>query len=183
MHRPATLSPSTATDSFITTTDHWHSWKHAKEHTTAGISGLHFGMFKAQIHDPDLSMYDGVRCSIPYQHGLYCDHWLKGVDVMLLQATGNTCSDKLCTILLMEADFNMNNKKLSCNGMQLAESHACIAPEQAGGCNRHTSSESLPNSHLIYNDSRFQRKAMAICSNNAKGCFNRIVHSIAYLCL
>jgi hypothetical protein len=32
-------------------------------------------------------------------------------------------------------------------------------------------------------DSRFQRKAMAICSDDAKGCFDQIVHSVAYLCL
>ena len=32
---------------------------------------------------------------------------------MLLKASGNTQSDKLRTILLMEADFNMNNKKLT----------------------------------------------------------------------
>ena len=70
MHHPDTLSPDTTTDSFIETTDHWDSWKWAKEYTTAGLSGLRFGMFKAQIKDPDLAMYNAVRQSIPYQHGM-----------------------------------------------------------------------------------------------------------------
>ena len=65
---------------------------------------------------------------------------------MLLKASGDTCSDKLRTILLMEADFNMNNKKLSCKGMRNAEHLGCIAPEQAGGRNRHTANESSLNS-------------------------------------
>ena len=102
---------------------------------------------------------------------------------MLLKASGNTQSDKLRTILLMEADFNMNNKKLSREGMQLAEALKCIAPEQAGGRNQHTADKSALNSRLIFDDSRFRCKAMAICLNDAKGCFNRIVHAVAYLCL
>ena len=40
---------------------------------------------------------------------------------------------KLWTILLLEADFNMNNKKLSRKGMWAAERYGCVAPEQAGG--------------------------------------------------
>ena len=74
---------------------------------------------------------------------------------MLLKASGNTCSDKLCTILLMEADFKMNNKKLSCEGMHNAEHFGCIAPEQAGGHNTHTANESSLNFCLIFDDSRF----------------------------
>ena len=78
-------------------------------------------MYKAQIRNPDLALYDAAHHSIPYHNGFSYDRWLRGVKVMLLKASGNTRSDKLCTILLMEADFNMNNKKLSCEGMQLAE--------------------------------------------------------------
>ena len=99
--------------SHIDLLNHCASWKHAKEYTTAGISGVHFGMYKAQIRDPDLALYDAAHRSIPYHNGFYYDRWLRGVDVMLLKASGNTRSDKLRTILLMEADFNMNNKKLS----------------------------------------------------------------------
>ena len=55
------------------------------------------------------------------------------MDVVLLKALGDTRSDKLRTILLTEADFSMNNKKLSHEGMRNAEHLGCIAPEQAGG--------------------------------------------------
>ena len=105
------------------------------------------------------------------------------MDVILLKASGNTRSDKLQTILLMEADFNMNNKKLSQEGMHLAKASNCIAPEQAGGHNRHTANGSSLNSRLTFDNLQFHRKAMAICSNDAKGCFDCIVHAVAYLCL
>jgi hypothetical protein len=83
----------------------------------------------------------------------------------------------------MEADFNMNNKKLSREGMWKAETNNCIAPEQAGGRRCHRANETSLNSTLVCDDSQFCRKAMAICSNDAKGCFDRIVHLVANICL
>ena len=72
---------------------------------------------------------------------------------MLLKSSGNTQSDKLCTILLIEADFNMNNKKLSHEGMYLAKKYKLIAPEQAGGHHNHKANETVLNSCLIHDNS------------------------------
>ena len=72
---------------------------------------------------------------------------------MLLKSSGNTQSDKLCTILLIEADFNMNNKQLSREGMYLAETYNLIAPEQAAGQRDHKANETVLNSCLIHDDS------------------------------
>ena len=78
-----------------------NSWKKAKEYTTAGISGLHFGMYKAQAHDPDLTQYNATHRLITFCSGILYDCWLKGVvNVMLLKSSGNTRSDKLHTIAL-----------------------------------------------------------------------------------
>ena len=152
-------------------------------HRAAGAEPAHhldlLARLQELLRDPNLALYDAAHRSIPYHNGIYYNRWLKGIDVMLLKASGDTRSDKLRTILLMEADYNMNNKELSCKGMRLAKQANCIAPEQAGGRNRHTANESALNSRLIFDDSRSRRKAMAICSNNANGCFDRIVHSVA----
>jgi hypothetical protein len=59
----------------------------------------------------------------------------------------------------------------------------CLAMEQGGGRRHYSSSEICLNSILICDDSRFKRKAMAICSNDAKGCFDRMVHSVTYICM
>ena len=80
---------------FVDITDHINSWNHAKEYTMAGMSGIHVGMYKAQIRHPDLALYDAALWLIPYNNGLFYDQWHKGVDVMLLKASGNTHSDKL----------------------------------------------------------------------------------------
>jgi hypothetical protein len=184
MGYPVGMDSTTCISDSITTEDHVLSWKRAKEYTSAGISGLHFGMFKAQATDPDLAEFDASRRSLMYNTGNIYPRWNDGIDVMLLKATGDTRAHKLRTILLLEADFNMNNKHLSRLGMWQAEKfNGCLAPEQCGGRRDHRSNETCLNSVLICDDSRFRRKTMAICSNDAKGCFDRMVHSVTYICM
>ena len=45
-----------------------------------------------------------------YTTGFAYKRWKRGVDVQLLKEDDNYNPLKLCTILLLEADFNMNNK-------------------------------------------------------------------------
>ena len=153
MKRPEALPEDVAGTSHISTLDHQQSWKRAKEFTTAGKSGLHFGMFKAQAMDDDLASFDASRRNVPYMTGTFLPRWTTGVDVMLLKASGDRHAHKLRTILLLEADFNMNNKKLSCDGMRLAEEFKLISPEQAGGCKRHRANETSLNFALTCDDS------------------------------
>ncbi len=184
MTRPTTIPlDSHLPPPVITTEDHKLSWKRAKEYTTSGKSGIHFGHYKAQAEDDELAALDASRRSIHYSTGETLQRWLDGVDVMLLKASGDLRAHKLRTILLMEADFNMNNKKMSREGMWVAEAAGVIAPEQGGGRRKHRVAECMLTSQLITDDSRFKRKAMAVCSNDAKGCYDRIVHSVAYICL
>ena len=53
----------------ITTLDNTKTWAWAKERTSAGISGLHFGMFKAHASSPYLSFIDAAMRSIAYSTG------------------------------------------------------------------------------------------------------------------
>jgi hypothetical protein len=184
MQRPPSMSLVTDLPDRISTPEHMSNWKRAKEYTSSGISGVHFGMFKSQATDPDLASFDAARRSIMYQTGETYPRWHKGVDVMLLKASGDTRAHKLCTILLLEADFNMNNKLLSRIGMWNGEKHlGCLTREQCGGRCHHRSNETSLNSTLMCDDSRFRCKAMALCSSDAKGCFDCIVHSVAFICL
>ena len=183
MERPPNVPAPAQCPLFVSTEDHIASWKRTKEYTSSGISGLHFGMFKAQCKDADLAAFDASRRSIMYSTGSYYPRWNTGVDVMLLKASLDTRAHKLRTILLLEADFNMNCKKLGREGMWFAEEHGCVAREQGGGRRDHRAEDSSLNLVLINDDARFKRKAMIICSNDAKGCYDRIVHSIAFICL
>ncbi|MGL4350682.1 MAG: hypothetical protein ACRCT2_09010, partial [Plesiomonas shigelloides] len=67
--------------------------------------------------------------------------------------------------------------------MGMGERYNCLAREQGGGRYAHMAIESSLNLVLLNDDSRSKRKVIAICSNDAKGCFDRIVHSVAFICL
>ena len=103
-------------------------------------------MYKAQVSNPDLTAYSATLRSIAYRTELSLPRWQTGIDVMLLKASGDTRSHKLWTILLLEADFNMNNKKLSREGMWATKHLGCLAPEQAGGPHDHRANETSLNS-------------------------------------
>ena len=66
MQHPVTLPATSSSTPGVSNADHINSWKKAREYTTAGISGIHFGMYKAQARDQDLAQDDAAHCSIPF---------------------------------------------------------------------------------------------------------------------
>jgi len=58
--------------------------------------------------------------------------WTKGLNVMLEKIPGNCNLDKLQIIVLVEADFNYNNKRMGWAMMVLVEQAGLLAPEQYG---------------------------------------------------
>ena len=167
----------------MTTEDNQQAWKRAREHTQAGKSGLTFAMFKADALDPALAALDASSRNIAYSTGFAYDRWRKGINCLLLKKPGNFWVKKLRTILLLEADFNMNNKKLSRDVMWAAELAGIIPPENYGGRKKHRSIELSLNYRLTCDILRQKRKAAILASTDAQGCFDRIVHAIAFLCL
>ena len=168
---------------YVSTDDHTSAWKRQKERTTGGKSGIHFGMFKAQAQDPTLAAFDASRRSIMYRCGETLDRWKIGVDSMLLKASKDRRAHKMRNVKLIEADCNINYKKIGREGMQNAEQAGLLSPENGGGRRHYRAQEISLNNTLVSDDSRFKRKAMAIISNDAKGCFDRVVHNVAYICL
>ena len=69
----------------ITTQDHVKAFKKAKEKTAAGMSGLHFGMFKAHALNPRLATLDVSMRSVACATGHSCERWQRGLDVQLLK--------------------------------------------------------------------------------------------------
>ena len=181
--RPDNIPESSSCPKYVTTKDNTDGWRVAREFTQAGISGLDFSMFKANGLDPELSALDASFRNIAYATGFVYQRWKNGLNVMLLKKPGNYWVDKLRTILLLEADANMNYKKLSRDVMWFAELADAIAPELDGGRKNHRSIETSLNLRLLCDILRQKRKAAIIASTNAKGCFDRIAHAIAFLCL
>ena len=102
---------------------------------------------------------------------------------MIPKVTGNFNVEKLCAILLYEADFNHNNKKLGRDMMYTAEDLRLIAREQYGSRKFFVAIDHCLNKTLSCNIGRQTKRCFAICSNDAKSCYNRIVHAVAKICM
>ena len=167
----------------VSTDAHVSAWSKAQEKTTAGKSGLHFGMFKAQAKDPELAAFNASLRSVAYQTGHVPPRWKIGVDFQLLKRSNDYRAEKLRNILLLEADQNQNYKQLGKDAMWQAERSGVTSAENYGGHKGHRAIEVSLNQRLTADLLRQKRKAAIICSNDAKGCFDRIVHMVAYIAL
>lgn len=163
--------------------DHAAGWKKMKERTSPGYSQLSFAQFKAASLSPDLCEMDAVMSQLPYQFGFSPLRWQHGTDVMLQKQPGNFLVDKLRAILLYESDFNQNNKRYGKDLMNLAEQHNALAIEQFGSRRAMSAIDQSLNKTLTFDLWRQSRSSGALCSNDAKSCYDRIVHNFASICL
>ncbi|HEY9815753.1 MAG TPA: hypothetical protein V6D20_08135, partial [Candidatus Obscuribacterales bacterium] len=76
----------------------------------------------------------------------------------------------------------MNYKYMGKSMMWNAERAGALAAKNYGGRKKHRAAEVSLNQRLCSDLFRQKRKAGIICSNDAKGCFDQIVHSVANIC-
>jgi hypothetical protein len=152
-----------------------------KEQTSAGPSGTTFAHFIAGSTDPIIAVFDATMRDIPYRTGMSPSLWRHGTNVMLQKKKDSVRVDALRAILLYEAAFNASNKTLGMVMMYYAELLKVIAKEQY--CSRwaHCSVDQVLNRGITSDIVHQMKIPAAICSNDAKSCYNRIVHSIASL--
>ena len=180
---PQNLPPWPAHFLRITPAEHARAWRKAKERTSSSPSGLHFGLWKANAQHPTLCEMDSILRVIPFRTGYSMRRWQHGIDVELQKEQGNFNIERMRTIVLMEADHNLNNKLLGRRAMAHAERHQALAPEQYGSRKNHSSAQATVNNRLIYDLMRQTRHGGVICSNDAESCYDRIVHSVLSLSL
>ena len=170
-------------EKFVSVRSHCEGWRKAKERTSSGPSGITFAHFKAGLVHPTVTEFETIMTSIPYETGISPERWQHGTNVMLEKQAMNFRVDKLRAILLYEADFNQNNKKIGREMMYTAEDLQAIAPEQFGSRSGLTSIDHSLNKRLTYDIIRQKKRPSAVCSNDAKSCYDRIVHSVASLAM
>jgi len=110
--------------------NHSSAWRKAKEATTGGKSNLTFAMYKAAVAkqaNPLLAQFDASQRSLSYANSYSFRRWKFGVDVQLLKRAGNHQADKMHTILCLECNHNMNNKKIGCTAMWNGERANALA--------------------------------------------------------
>ena len=115
------------------------------------------------------------------KYGFSPDHWKHIIDVEILKKAKVYDINKMRTITLMDAEFNMNNKFVGREATKCTEKASAIAPEQ---CRTRANQKAarVPLCKCLTMDLVCQRKtAVALCSNDAKSCFDRIALNIASL--
>jgi hypothetical protein len=156
-------------------------WKKVKEKTSAGPSGLTIPQMKAHGTSEYLTKMDTMMANLPYRYGFSPLRWRKGVDVMLEKKPGARQLSKLRAILLYEANFNQNNKRLGREMLHQAEEANAVAVEQYGSQKNMSATDQSLNKTLTFDIWRQMRQRGALCSNDAKACYDRIAHNCASL--
>jgi len=128
----------------------------------------------AGTFNPDILVFNAMMADLPMKTGYSPQRWQEGLNVMLEKTPGNFNAEKLRIILLFEADFNSNNKWLGCAVMLTAESLNLLADEQYGNHRNKAAVLQVLNKGLFYDLMRFWKQPAALCSNDAKSCYDPI---------
>jgi hypothetical protein len=149
------------------TPEEWKSfWKGATERKSCGCDIFHFGL-------------DALLTDIPLQTGYSLLIWRVAIDALLLKKSGVMLIEKLRTLFLFQCDFNYLNKYIGHHMMKDGEAYEQLAWEQYGSREGKKVIEQALNKVLSFDLIRQDRMDAALCYNDAKSCYDRIVHSIA----
>jgi hypothetical protein len=156
-------------------------WKKAKESTSAYPDALSFSTMKAGAFSHLISQIECMLTRIPLKGGYAPRRWKHCLDVMILKRLGITHLDSLRSIVLFPADCNYAFKHIGRQMMYNAEKAKALAPEQYGSRKRHRATDLATNKTLTYNILRQRKQLGAVCSSNAKSCYDLIGHTQAAL--
>ena len=155
-------------------------WNKVKEKTASGE--LHMGHFKAGARHRNIGWVHFNLSTLPMSSGYSPKRWQKGIDVMLLKSPEVYLLQKLRTIVLYEADFNHENKRLGRDSMQLALAKGQISDEQFSRPGRSAQDNAL-SKRLVFDYFRFKKRPFGMCACDLKSCYDRVVHTAASLAL
>ena len=167
----------------LSTSDHIGFWRKMNENKGSEPHGLHNGHFKAGSRAPLLAYCDTVFRRLPLLSGMIPDLWKHLTNFVIEKEPGNWLLKKMRIIQMMNAEFQANNKMIGRLGMKNAEKHNLIPPGQCGSRKKHQSIDLALSKRLVWDLLITQRRAAGWISNDAKSCFDRIVHSVAKISL
>jgi len=166
-----------------TKTDYNQGWKKAREATSLSPSGIHFGHYIAGQEDKVVAKINYLMANIPMLMGISPTRWWMTLNVMLEKLVGKCWVEKLRIIMLFEADFNNNNKWLGKAIMAEAEQKEVLTIEQYRSTKGKAAGIQCLNKRLFYNYIWTLWIPAALCSNDAKSCYDWIILLVAALCL
>jgi len=125
-------------------------WRKAWEQTASSPSKVHFGHYIAGTFNPNIAIINAKMADWPQCKGRPLRRWTKGLNVMLEKIPGNCNLEKLCIIVLFEADFNYNNKRIGRAVMVSAEKAGLLTQEQYGSRKNKSANLQCLNKRLLY---------------------------------
>jgi hypothetical protein len=126
-------------------------------------------MYITGSNNPLIAKLDAIMREIPYSTGFLYKRWYRCLDVQILRKLEVWNIETLFTILLLEANFNMNNKKLKRDAMHFAEHCQVLVKEQYGGRKKDRAAEVALNAKLV-NDIFHQTKCAGVICSNLQRC-------------
>jgi hypothetical protein len=167
----------------ISTQSYQASWKKMKPNTSCSPFGPEFVHYIAGSQDNQIAAFDATMANIPYASGYTPTSWTQFTDVLIPKKTTSSAIEKLRIIVLFHSMFNMNNKRIGREMIANAELLNQIPWEAYGSRKGHRSIECAANKVFTTDIARQEHRSMALCSNDAKSCYDRILHAIATICM
>ena len=167
----------------ITTEDHVAYWSKNPENKGSEPHGLHNGHFKAGIQSATIAECDALFRNIPLSTGMVPLNWRNLMNFAIEKKAGDLRLEKMRTIQLMNSEYQANTKKLGRTAMYNAEMNQLIPSGQCGSRARHQAIDLAWSKRMVWDLLILQRRSAGWISNDAKSCFDRVVHWIAILAL
>lgn len=175
------LVPANSVDAGVKYPRWMEKWRRAKEKTSSSHSGYHFSHYIAGAASQIISHHHSLKASICSKRGFSLERWKGGLTCILEKIPGNCLVTKLRAILLMEADFNANNKLVFGDRMMdVVRKYGLMADEVFSERGR-TAEDGALAKVLFYDIVRQFRISAAISSIDAANCYDSIAHAIASL--
>ena len=183
MRQPKIIQARGMLSGTISIEEHIEGWKKQKRKTSSERSNLEFNDMKAAALGVKMATIDRDLRQLPYRHGFAPENHTAFTDFQILKKAAVYDVEKMRTIQLMPAAFNMNNKKTGREIMANAERFNLLPDEQAGSRKNHRANLTTLNKVLTNDIIRARRIPSVIIFNDAKSCYDRIVLWIAALAM
>ena len=175
LQSPPNVSPLPIT---ITAEDYKRAWNRVKENKSSSMSGQHFGVYKSITRDDTLLQIFTAAFNLPFITGVPYQRWAGFLNVMTEKEEGNRRVDKLRSLILGEADWNMGGR-IHINRNMLRNANGCnaIPDEHYGGRRGYKATDAILDKRLALDNIRLFKRPAAITSTDAANCYDRMVHS------
>ena len=167
----------------VTQEDHNKFWKRMPENKGSEPHGLHNGHFKAATFSALLSLCDSVSRDIPLKTGMAPKNWLHLMNFAIEKKPGDFRVKAMRTIQMMVAESQANNKLCGRSAMQYGEANGLVPDGQFGSRKKHQAIDLALAKALLWDQLAMRRLAAGWILNDAKSCFDRVVHWVAQVAL